>query len=336
MSKQNTALTDDQIVDVLKKARGPISVDKIAKEVGSFRHKVNLQVVRLVQSGRIIEVAGAGDSPVLFSYNANGEVTAEKSSATVLHHPTSTRQRQPRTETILAEAKDTATKDAILNLSSTQEVAPLAETAPLKETVQAPVLKAVDSEESKAAKKIMILRLLTEKAGQKNAIVAEMGDVDDLLAELKQEGLVEIDFIINENVYTLSQKAVDEFPELLLDEPKAQQATAETAQEPVAVATAPVIEAKAEVIPAVQPAPAEPEARTAPATGDVSDPVMKEVIKLVEKLVAERLNGIDEQLRLAAEDRQKIESVGASVKKATNALQAALDALNEIGSVLAK
>lgn len=61
------------------------------------------------------------------------------------------------------------------------------------------------------------------------------------------------------------------------------------------------------------------------------NPIMVEMAALMEKLVNERMGKLAQKLEQGDRDREALVNVGASIKKATAALQIALDALNEIG-----
>lgn len=67
-------------------------------------------------------------------------------------------------------------------------------------------------------------------------------------------------------------------------------------------------------------------------TSDLPEnPIMAEMAKLMEQLVNERVGQLAHKIEQGERDHATLVKVGASIKKATSALQIALDALNEIG-----
>lgn len=155
-------------------------------------------------------------------------------------------------------------------------------------------------------------------------------------------------------------KAVVETPEALVEVPEVLVLADE---EPVPAA---VVEPVAEVVPsskvvdaprraeeqvslplpepvaqATKPNPAsiasEPAAPSPAVTAEVQpeNPIMVEMAALMERLVNERMGKLTQKLEQGERDRESLVKVGASIKKATAALQVALDALNEIGDSIA-
>lgn len=95
------------------------------------------------------------------------------------------------------------------------------------------------------------------------------------------------------------------------------------------------------VVQATEPTPApivsEPAVPSPVVTAEAQpeNPIMVEMAALMERLVNERMGKLTAKLEQGERDREALVKVGASIKKATAALQVALDALNEIGDSIA-
>ncbi|MBI6882969.1 hypothetical protein [Pseudomonas putida] len=95
-------------------------------------------------------------------------------------------------------------------------------------------------------------------------------------------------------------------------------------------------DAKAEIKPVVAEAQRSEQPQQKGSESIPENPIMKEMAALMEKLVSERIQGLSEQIEQGKRDRKALTQVGTSIKKATTALQAALDALNEVAEMISE
>lgn len=95
-------------------------------------------------------------------------------------------------------------------------------------------------------------------------------------------------------------------------------------------------DAKAEITPVVAEAQRSEQPQEKGLESIPENPIMKEMAALMERLVSERIQGLSEQIEQGKRDRKALTQVGISIKKATTALQAALDALNEVAEMISE
>lgn len=203
-----------------------------------------------------------------------------------------------------------------------------------------------------------VLRMLGEEPTKREEILMELGPIGLLIDQMTEKGVIESTYLIDSHVFDLTDagqlelenlpapvepvslapvepapalapvsEQVDLPPQPLEVVAKAPHGAEEQATlplpepvvaEPVAVAPAPVADAIEQ--------PQDPKEQALP-----ENPIMAEMAKLMEKLVTERMGSLNEKIEQGDRDRATLAKVGASIKKATSALQMALDALNEIG-----
>jgi hypothetical protein len=216
-----------------------------------------------------------------------------------------------------------------------------------------------------------ILLILESSPMKREEILRKLGAMGDTLQEMITAGEVVSDYIIDDHVFELTDQgysAVKELarsapaqpvveasapaPEPVIETPVIAQTApvaAPVVQEqpvapPVVEAPAPVVAKQAEKVVAPEPAPAapapaaaKPEEVAAPVvTPALENPVMQELAKLVEKLVADRLAEMTQQIEEGNKDRQKLAQVAQGLKKVTAALQSGIDALNEISDLISE
>jgi hypothetical protein len=186
-----------------------------------------------------------------------------------------------------------------------------------------------------------------------------MRNAEEVIASLRERGIITSDFIIDERAYMLTEKAIE-----LLEKHDEQQAaaspiTAVSTSEPSSLAGEP--QPSAEPVQAVldstvqnfvelpqesakasspkvsqhQPEPALAQSSSAMKSeaprSPASDDTMSRLSALIEDLVSERMGSLEQQVRRDSEDRQQI---AANINKATSALQVAIEALNEVSKQL--
>lgn len=202
-------------------------------------------------------------------------------------------------------------------------------------------------------------------------LLMDLGPIGSLITEMKDKGLIESAHLFDSIVIDLleaGQVELEKLPAIVKPQPevveaasplKTQSAVEElsAAEEPAAVtehviadqpapAPAEVVGRAAEeqvdlplpepVVESQAPAPIAAEPVKQPVqeqkAGDLPEnPIMVEMAALMERLVNERMGKLTEKLEQGERDRDTLVKVGSSIKKATAALQIALDALNEIG-----
>jgi DNA-binding PadR family transcriptional regulator len=366
-------LNDSELLNKIRSATTPLTADEVGKLVGSLRHQVTPLLRGMAASGLIEQLMSEGGGPVRFRISSKGSAAAapaEQFTDNVVDHPTLRRkddkasakakETEPKAKTKKAE---TATAPASKRVATTEAKAPAtqgkkAQTAP---QVQASInLSGADDRSPRER----ILMLLNEPMKRED-ILRVLGAMGDTLQEMITAGEVASEYIINDHVFELTDKGSKALKELIAKAP-AEPVVAAPAPEPVAkapVVEAPVVAPTAPVAaPVVQEQPVAPVVAEAPAPAPVAqkvekapdqpakaeeaaapsvsaaleNPVMQELAKLVEKLVAERLADMTQQLDESKKDRQKLAHVAQGLKKVTAALQAGIDALNEVSDLIAE
>lgn len=216
-----------------------------------------------------------------------------------------------------------------------------------------------------------VLRMLGQEPTTREEILMEFGPIGLLIDEMTEKGVIESTYLIDSHVFDLTEAGQLELENLppvtqaSAPEPVAPN-VAETsvvaasneplvvqpvqkAQEPAEPAqVAPQTEAtparvadeqvalelpeQAASVPAQAPAAKTEEQPSAAKDQDLPEnPIMVEMALLMEKLVNDRMGALTKKVEQGDRDRATLVKVGASIKKATAALQLALDALNEIG-----
>ena len=216
-----------------------------------------------------------------------------------------------------------------------------------------------------------VLRMLGQEPTTREEILMEFGPIGLLIDEMTEKGVIESTYLIDSHVFDLTEAGQLELENLppvtqaSAPEPVAPNVAETTvvaasneplvvqpvqkAQEPVEPAqVAPQTKAtparvadeqvalelpeQAASVPAQNPAEKTEEQPSAAKDQALPEnPIMVEMALLMEKLVNDRMGALTKKVEQGDRDRATLVKVGTSIKKATAALQLALDALNEIG-----
>lgn len=216
-----------------------------------------------------------------------------------------------------------------------------------------------------------VLRMLGQEPRSLKILHTELGAIDGLIAEMTEKGVIDSTYIMDSHVFDLTDAGQIEFEALpplpqAPIQPEVMDVAPVISKEPAPAAKAPVVEVISPELPVVDSIPQAAESKPAdlPKREEVQanlplsepivasevvapeaaeqpkqqldqalpeNPIMVEMASLMERLVNERMGKIAAQVEQGQRDRDTLVKVGTSIKKATAALQLALDALNEIG-----
>lgn len=334
-------IEDSDLIMAVQNSKHPMTVDEIAQVVGSMRHKISNQLMALASNGKIDKVSD--QTPIRFVYRQHDNNSGE---STVVSITTSRKGRSSDSEKIetgkvesaKSDVAERSTDDSIFDLPYLEE-----KTQAASQAVNEPGDIAPSDRRKKS-----LLSLLASSAKQREYILSKVSDGEDLLTQLTQEGLIKSDFIIDEHVYMLTNKAIELFPELktmedvgdlefsqeesFLLEPAIEPEVTNEANEELAASD--TGDFRASVLPVEPAKTAEIMGETKSESfvgqpGGLQDEIIKHVTSLVNKLIEERHSELAAEVKALRNDRESIAQVNMSIKKAASALQIAVDALNE-------
>ncbi len=346
-------VTENEVIQAIGGSQqGPISIDDIAKTVGTVRQVINPTLSALVKKGMVVSEKSTSGWPI-FSLTEKASAEAAQSPAPAPTEPS--RPAPTRLEVVRSVAQKVQQKEPVAVEQNTVETPPKA----------TPTLIAVSStpKQQLPATELNVLAYLSQQGRPMNDLRTAFGDCEELLADLGAKSLVDCDYIIDQHVYTLRSEAYKQYPvlsnreevvALLAVKPEeiaavipdavppaakttASEAMAPSAQPSVAKDT-PVIDQEK------KPAAAKPIAHDEPERKVVreefaqteeflmSGEIMKEISRLIDRGIREQLEkhrtesaqGID--LKSLAE---KIQMASASLKQAASALDETLEIITK-------
>ncbi len=332
---------DSDLIQVIQKAKGPMTVDQIAQAVGSMRHKIAPQVRILASSGQIDEIKKP-DMPVCFVFRQDSAVPSPSATVVNINHSGKRAEKPQPSRSI-----DVKNKDGVDEFPGSQKPVPVShQTKASIEPEKKVVAGSADLSSLGNSKKNQILSMLASTAQQREVILSAVGQVEDLLLELAQEGLVESDYIINDHVYMLTKKALIQYPQLKKNM-KAERSIEEFSQDhelEEMVQEAPTSKVDeiepmevvaTEVVPASK-APESIEEEKLAGVDALDKDIVEQVTGLVNSLMSKRHAALEEEIAKLRSEKAVVTDIGNEIKNAANALQLAVNALNNLGDRLSQ
>lgn len=284
------------LLTILHASKHPMNSNQIAEKADTQRNRVNPFLKMMVSAGQAIEIKEDG-KPAVFSISEAGanELLASGVQKPAKPASKSRNSKDDKPSTKRGQSKPaTKVKPSTLGMAESN-VHPLrpADKAPSTASVPADAPAAVASitpidvaANSISTKKLKFMRQLVANGEQsKSELAASLGPVDDIIEDLRKNGLISQEFIISEMVYTLTPKAYLEYPAIT---EKPLEIAEEQADPEQVIDTAPTSAAPSDVIGeaaaleeavVVQPAlePASTPAPAAVAVEDVSSSKQSEI-----------------------------------------------------------
>ena len=272
------------LLTILQASKHPMNSNQIAAKADTQRNRVNPFLKMMVSAGQAIEIKEEG-KPAVFTISEAGanELLASGMQKPAKPAPKSRSAKDDKPSTKRGQSKP-ATKAKPLNSGTAESnVHPL---RPAAKAPSAPAAKPSDAPADAAnvnpidvastaipTKKLNFMRQLVAYGERSKAeLTASLGPVDDIIEDLRKNGLITQEYIISDWVYTLTPQAYLEYPviaekpqevaeapadlEQVIDTAPASAAHPEMADEPAVVETAEVVQPDLELAPAPAPAPA--------------------------------------------------------------------------------
>ncbi|MHD0644574.1 hypothetical protein ACYPKM_02905 [Pseudomonas aeruginosa] len=213
----STAALDQKILDAVKSARSPITVEQVCKKIGATRFLVSRAMTALSSSGALAKVEDS--DPIAFQVPSTSTVVEMTSGST----------RKPRA----SKPANASTSMPLFNESSV--VTPIkpeaAKSEVTPETLQDRKLAVLKTLVASARGKDDLFSILL----QDSVLFPSEAVIDEVLASLVADKLIDVNRIIGKQIYAPLDLALEQFPQLTNVEASASPAVIETATQAPAV-----------------------------------------------------------------------------------------------------
>jgi len=272
------------LLTILHASKHPMNSNQIAEKAKTQRNRVNPFLKMMVTAGQAIEVKEEG-KPAVFSISETGanELLASGAPKPAKPAPKSRSAKDGKSVAKAAQVKSApkaqplkpgmaeSNVHPLLRPSDKAPAAPAAPAAP-SALANAPAASAnvtpIDvGSNAIPIRALKFMRQLVANGEQsKSELAASLGPVDDIIEDLRKNGLITQEYIISDWVYTLTPQAYLEYPVIaekplevadvpadpkqVIDTASASAVPSEVGDEPAAV-----VDATAMIQPALEPAP---------------------------------------------------------------------------------